>query len=1083
MMSRRARNLIAAAAPLIALALTAAPAAAASPVWSLGLHPRPTHFAPGASSRFAFDVDNVGGAATSAPIELRLHLPGGVHYESSSTDAGSPFEPWSCETLGGDDREVRCTTPGPQPRHALDRYLTVFVSVDPGASGTESASAELSGGGAPNVAQATAPLVLDPTPASFGVLPDSFTPGFFGVDEQGPEGLVPEEQAGGHPELFTVPFALTSALDAEGKPQPAGNIRDVGVDLPPGFLGAPTAAAECPLALFALEECPFASQVGRIDANLTNQFKWLTVGMFNLVHPRGYAADFGIDVGGNPVHVRASLDPAERYAIRSTVSDINETFPPFDQQVTLWGVPAAASHDSERCRAWSSGGLDEGVKDTSEECQGSTEEKAFITMPAQCEEENVFRLRGYDFWRHESQPGPEIDHALPSKMKGCEKPRFNPEVSLAPTGRQAGEPTGLDVHIEVPQQDSAVAPATPPVKSTVVTLPEGMTVNPAFADGLTGCTEAQIGLGTDEPVACPDNSRIGEVELHTPLVPGPAVGSLYLATQEANPFHSLLAFYLALHDTEQRGVLIKVAGRVDLDPHTGRITTTFSDLPQLPFSDLTLKFRSGERAPLVNPPTCGTHEIEARMASYARPAEPVDVSGAYSLSEGPEGTPCRSELSQRPFEPSLLAGTLNPVAGAFSPLLIRAFRSDADQELSSAEGVAPAGLTASLRGITRCPDSQIALAASRNRPGEGQLERRSPSCPANSEVGTVQTGAGAGPAPIYVPGKVYLAGPYEGAPLSGVAIVPAIAGPTDLGVVVVRSPAYIDPDTAQVRLKTDPLPQILHGVLIRVKDVRIRLERPRFTLNPTSCAPKSIEATLHSTEGALKQLSNRFQVSDCASLGFKPRITLKLKGGTRRGAHPSLRAVVRPREGDANISRAAVTLPHSAFLDQAHIRTICTRVQFNAGAGNGERCPPASVYGHARAFTPLLDEPLEGPVFLRSSNHNLPDVVVALHGPPSLPIDFNLDGRVDSVHGGIRNTFEAAPDAPVSKFVLTMQGGKKGLVINSTNLCAQKRRATARLTAHSNRRDNTHPVVHATGCHKASHKRHGKHSGRPKHRG
>jgi hypothetical protein len=545
---------------------------------------------------------------------------------------------------------------------------------------------------------------------------------------------------------------------------------------------------------------------------------------------------------------------------------------------------------------------------------------------------------------------------------------------------------------------------------------------------------------------------------------------MYLAKQEANPFGSLLAFYIALHDTEERGVLVKVPGRIDLDPATGRITTTFDDLPQFPFEDLTLKFRSGDRAPLVNPPTCGTHVIAVELFSYAQPGDPVDASSTYSLEEGPGGGPCLGSLSQRPFEPSLIAGTVNPVAGAFSPLAVRVTRTDADQEISTAEGTAPAGLAASLRGVGRCSDAKIAAAAARSHPGDGALEQASPSCPAGSRIGTVETGAGAGPSPIYVPGKVYLAGPYEGAPLSGVAIVPAIAGPTDLGVIVVRSPAYVDPDTAQISLKTDPLPQIVNGVLIRVREVRIHLDRPGFTLNPTSCAPSSIDATLHSSEGKSKALSNRFQVGDCGHLGFKPRVTLKLRGGTRRGAHPSLRAVVRPREGDANIARAAVTLPHSAFLDQGHIRTICTRVQFNAGGGNGERCPRAAIYGRARAFTPLLDEPLEGPVFLRSSSHKLPDLVVALHGPPSLPIDVNLDGRVDSAHGGIRNTFEAVPDAPVSKFVLAMQGGKKGLIVNSTDLCAGKHRANVRLDGHNGKQATLKPLMRAQ-CGKSKSKR------------
>jgi hypothetical protein len=330
----------------------------------------------------------------------------------------------------------------------------------------------------------------------------------------------------------------------------------------------------------------------------------------------------------------------------------------------------------------------------------------------------------------------------------------------------------------------------------------------------------------------------------------------------------------------------------------------------------------------------------------------------------------------------------------------------------------------------------------------------------------VQAGAGAGPTPIYVPGKVYLAGPYRGAPLSGVAIVPAIAGPVDLGDVVVRAPAFVDPRTAQIRLASDPLPQIVDGVLIRTRDVRIHLDRPGFMLNPTSCEAMAIDATLHSTEGATKAASQRFQVGDCGRLGFKPALGLKLIGGTRRGAHPALRGTYVPKAGDANLKSLVLRFPHSAFLDQAHIRTICTRVQFAAGAGNGQQCPSGAVYGHATAFTPLLDEPLEGPVFLRSSNHNLPDLAIALHGT----IDVEAVARIDSVHGGIRASFEETPDAPLEKVVVDMQGAAKGLIVNSTNLCKAPHLAEAQMGAQNGKQFEAKPAVRVAGCPKASHR-------------
>jgi hypothetical protein len=538
---------------------------------------------------------------------------------------------------------------------------------------------------------------------------------------------------------------------------------------------------------------------------------------------------------------------------------------------------------------------------------------------------------------------------------------------------------------------------------------------------------------------------------------------MYLAKQGDNPFGSLIGLYLVMHDEEQRGVLVKVPGKVDLNPETGQIVASFDDLPQFPFEDLTLKFRSGPRAPLTNPPTCGTHTIGMTMTTYAQPNNPVDVSNTYQVTEGPGGGACQNVASQRPFDPQFLAGTTNPLAGAFSPLSVRVSRTDADQEIGRVEGIAPPGLTASIRGMGRCTEAQIAAAIGRNKPGQGALELASPSCPANSQVGTVDVGVGAGGSLIYVPGKVYLSGPYEGAPLSGVVVVPGVAGPIDIGNIVVRAPAYIDPVTAEIRVRTDQVPQIVHGVLVRVRDVRVHFDRPQFTLNPTGCEQKTLGATMFSPEGAVKHASNRFQVGDCGSLGFKPGLSLNLQGGTKRGGHPGLLALYKPRPGDSNVKGLIVRLPRSAFLDQAHIRTICTRVQFAAKA-----CPPGAQYGYVKAWTPLLDNPLEGPVYLRSSNHKLPDLVFDLHGE----VPFQVSTRIDSSHGGIRASIESAPDVPLTKVELRMQGGKKGLIVNSRNLCGAVSKAEANFTAHSGKADEIKPVMKAQCGGKRKHKSH-----------
>jgi hypothetical protein len=392
--------------------------------------------------------------------------------------------------------------------------------------------------------------------------------------------------------------------------------------------------------------------------------------------------------------------------------------------------------------------------------------------------------------------------------------------------------------------------------------------------------------------------------------------------------------------------------------------------------------------------------------------------------------------------------------------------------------VLPPGVVGKIAGVAKCPEADIAKAKSRTGPHGGQEELSDPSCPASSKIGRTLAGAGVGSQLTYVPGSLYLAGPIGGDPLSVVSVTPALAGPFDAGTVVVRVALTLNPQTAEVEADgshSDPIPHILKGIPLNVRDLRVYADKPSFTVNPTNCEPSSARATLFGSflkpldpsDDVPVGLSTRYQAANCAALGFKPSLQIKLVGGTKRGGHPALTATVVPRPGDANFKSAVVTLPHSAFLDQAHIRTICTRVQFAANGGNGAGCPPDSVYGHARATSPLLEETLEGPVFLRSSSHNLPDLVVALHGI----VDVNLASRIDSFKGGIRSTFESIPDAPVSKFVLEMQGQKKGLIVNSTDICKGSHLLKASLSGQNGRLDQVEPPL-AAKCVKG--KRHGK---------
>jgi hypothetical protein len=420
---------------------------------------------------------------------------------------------------------------------------------------------------------------------------------------------------------------------------------------------------------------------------------------------------------------------------------------------------------------------------------------------------------------------------------------------------------------------------------------------------------------------------------------------------------------------------------------------------------------------------------------------------------------------------------LNNSAGSYSPFSIRLDREDGEQEFTNFSIKLPPGVIGKLAEVGYCSDA--AIGASRTRTGTEELA--APSCPASSYVGRTLVGAGVGTVQAYVPGSVYLAGPYHGSALSVVAITAAKDGPFDLGTVVIRQALKIDRRTAEVFIDatgSDPIPHIVKGIPVHARDIRVYVDRPDFVLNPTSCDPTSTASTVLGSgldfaspaDDLPVTVTSRFQAANCLNLPFKPKLKLSVSGSMKRVGNPKFKAVLTMNPNEANIAKAQVTLPPSEFLDPRHLSNICTRVQYAA-----EQCPPNSVIGKATAYTPILDTPLEGPVYLRSSEHKLPDVVAKLRNGQ---ITIDLVGRVDSFgKGQIRNTFEAVPDAPVSRFVLELAGGKKGLLQNSRNLCRHKYRGIAKFDGHNGRYRDFKPLVRATGCKKkakASHRRAGR---------
>jgi len=909
-------------------------------------------------------------------------------------------------------------------------------------------------------------LVAPAARASFGL--EDFDVTFTNADGS------PAIQAGSHPFAMTTTVKLNTRVDPLLGIIPDEEAKDLKIEQIAGLVGDPTATPRCSTRDFVTQipgisatSCPDSSAVGTSKVQVTGPTFTLVQAVYNLTPPPGVAAKIGFVVLTVPVTIELGVKPGVPYNVSADLPNIPQPVPFYGATVTLWGNPSDPGHDPDRglCAQKPTGS-----------CSTNASQLPFLTLPRACEGplQTSYEI---DSWQTPGAfaKGGSVGHddatpPGPLGMSGCAKLGFNPSISAQPTTRAAQSPTGLDFSLDLHDEGltSPTGLAQSDIEKTEVTLPEGFTVNPSIAEGLEVCTPGQLARETafsEAGAGCPEASKIGSVEVETPLLEENVNGALYQAAPYDNPFDSLIALYIVIKN-EKLGIIVRQPLEVRPDPITGQLTTIADDLPQLPFSHFKLHFREGARSPLASPPGCGSYEARAELTPWAG-GQPVTTSSAFQIVSGPESQPCPSG-GLPPFRPGLIAGSLNNAAGRFSPFNIRLSRTDSEQEITHFSIKLPPGITAKLAGIPYCSDAQVAAAKARTGPHGGAEELANPSCPAASEIGHTLVGGGVGSALAYAPGKLYLAGSYNGSNLSIVAITAGIVGPFDVGTVVVREALKIDPETAEAFVDatgSDPIPHIVKGVPVHLRDIRVYTDRPEFVLNPTDCSRTSTASTVlgsgldfgSEADDRPVTVSTPFQAADCAALPFKPRLGLKLVGGTRRGDHPAFKARLRMNGiGEAGIARAEVTLPKSEFIENAHFQTICTRVQFKAGAGNGAGCPARSIYGKARAVTPILGEPLTGPVFLRSSEHQLPDLVVALHNSQ---VDFNLVGHVDSVKGRLRNTFEAAPDAPVTSFVLEMKGGKKGLFVNSTNLCKGTHRAKSNFTGQNGKQWNTKPAL------------------------
>jgi hypothetical protein len=910
------------------------------------------------------------------------------------------------------------------------------------------------------------------TTRGFGFLPSS--EGF--AVKASADGGAAATRSGEHPYGLALHVGLRQGGEFEGQAGasfPDGDIRDLLVQMPAGLILNPGALDKCTLDQFHAERsspfetslsgesCPERTQLGTVEVKSSlGGGRTRRFGLFNLEPAPGVAAQLGFAPFGVPVVLNGGLrpNPDGTYTLTLEAKDIPQNLDLRGLDLQLWGTPWAASHDEERGNC---------LNETEPEfawCKASVGEpnifapKAALTLPSACSGPLFFTATA-DSWQ---QPARVSATAVNRTSAGTEAPMscqglaFEPQAEGLLNDTKASSPSGYEFRLneDLANLTDPSQLARPPVKEAVVHLPAGVSVNPSVGAGLSTCSPSQYVAETAtsrQGEGCPDASKIGDFEVLSPLFEGRFEGAVYLANPHDNPFGSLIALYLVAR-LPARGLLVKLAGRVEPDPATGDLVADFDGLPQLPYTELDLTFRTGQRAFLVTPSSCGT--ATTRVEAYpwalafsggggatATLGSPYTVSSSSQITSGIGGGPCPN--GPIPFSPEVTAGGVNSNTNSYTPYFIHIARADTEQEITSYSLVLPEGITGKLAGIPACPDAAIEAA----RHTSGVLEEQSPSCPGASEVGHVQTGYGVGSSLTYTTGHVYLAGPYNGQPLSLVVINPATVGPFDVGTVVIRSAFSVNEHTAQLQIDksaSDRIPHILSGIPLHLRDIRIYMDRYQFTHNPSSCAAGELLSTItgagsdltSEADDSTSTSKRHFQLLNCRTLGFKPRLGIRLKGPTRRGAYPELRATFQARgQGDSNLKEINVSLPRSEFLAQNHIRTICTKVQFAR-----EECPPGSVYGHATAYTPLFDTPLSGDVYLRSSSSKLPDLVASLR---SGAIRIILEGHIGPTRqGGLSAYFADLPDEPVDRFVMILNGGHRGLLQNSADICKSPPEAT-----------------------------------------
>jgi hypothetical protein len=1092
------------AATVLALAGRPASALAApGPWWHVTSSVRPSTLPSGGEGSIVAQAINAGDAPTSGPVSFSLDLPAGV---SVVEDEGVPQVSLFLSSLGFEfdfgpvgfgflelcevsSAHVTCNfheIPGGifEPEGLAqatlapyeDLEMRVKVKDEAGVSGSAFTTAVSGGGGSP--VSRDRPLAIGEEPPRFGTEDLTLVP-----EEEG--GAI-DTHAGSHPFQLTTTFNLNQSADPA---RPAALPKDLHFELPPGQLGNVTPLPKCTAAQFTTNLsgsrnlCPPNTVLGAATVTIVkNQIlntETVSVPIFNLEPKFGEPARFGFMVYSSPVVLDTSVrsGPGEDYGVTVSASSITQATNFIASTLTFWGAPGDPRHDQSRgweclTRAF----WIEAPERSEIPCNPSSQSEApaFLTLPTNCSAPFTTTVEG-NSWPNKDNPegaslGPSsysLEDAFgdPLGLIGCNKLAFDPSVQAEPTTNSASSPSGLDFNLDFHDEGltNQGGTAQSQLKDTVVTLPEGFTINPSAGVGLGGCTEADYAReSVDSPAGagCPNDSKLGTVEIETPLLTQKILGSIFIAQPYENPSGSLVALYIVAKSPET-GILIKLAGKVTPNPVTGQLVTTFENNPQLPFDHFNFHFREGQRAPLISPSTCGSYAIQAQLTPWAEPTAALTRTSSFTITSGAEGGACPSGGAP-PFSPEIQAGTLNNSAGAFSSFYLHLSRKDSEQEISAFSTSFPAGLSGDLTGVPFCPDADIALARGKS----GAQEEAEPSCPGATRIGHTLVGTGVGAVLAYVPGKVYFAGPYNGDPFSIVAVTSAVVGPFDLGTVVIRFGLRIDPLTAQVSVDptaSEPIPTIIKGIVTHVRDIRVYIDRPNFIVNPTSCAPSSIGSTLKSSLGASATIASPFQAANCANLKFAPKFAVSTNGRTSKAQGASLTVKLTYPSGSfgtaANIARVKVDLPKQLPSRLTTLQQACTAAQFEASPAG---CPAASIVGHAKALTPLLPVPLEGPAyFVSHGGEAFPSLIMVLRG---YGVTIDLVGTTFIRNGVTSSTFKSVPDQPVSSFELSLPQGKFSALAANGNLCKSKLAMPTEFVAQNGVKINRSTPVGVTGC-------------------